>query len=86
MAIFINPHALERAAKRGTHEEEIIEVWLSGLTVSAKYGRKGKAKIFDFKAERLEQFYEQKRVEIFYIEEGDDIIIITVYVFYGKWE
>lgn len=30
--------------------------------------------------------YDQKKVEVFYAEEGNDIIIITVYVFYGKWE
>ena len=46
---------------------------------------KGKAKIFHFEGERLDRYYDQKRVEVFYAEEGSDIIVITVYVFYGKW-
>ena len=36
--------------------------------------------------ERFGRSYDQKKVEVFYAEEGNDIIIITVYVFYGKWE
>jgi hypothetical protein len=35
---------------------------------------------------RLGKFYEQKKVEVFYIIEKDTIITVTVYVFYGKWE
>ena len=35
---------------------------------------------------RQGEYYEQKRVEVFYITEGDAIITVTVYVFYGKWE
>ena len=43
-------------------------------------------KIFPFSGERFGRSYDQKKVEVFYAEEGNDIIIITVYVFYGKWE
>ena len=32
------------------------------------------------------KYYEQKRVEVSYIIEGTVIIIVTVYVFYGKCE
>ena len=28
----------------------------------------------------------RKRVEVFYLIDGDKIITVTVYVFYGKWE
>jgi hypothetical protein len=28
----------------------------------------------------------QKRVEVFYIEEDETIITVTVYVFYGRWD
>ena len=85
MEIRINAHTLERAEERGTNEEEIKEVVLTGFPIPAKYGRKGKAKIYDFKKTRLNAYYEQKRVEVFYIEE-DKLITVTVYVFYGKWE
>lgn len=31
-------------------------------------------------------FYEQKRIEVIYIEENNVVITVTVYVFFGKWE
>jgi len=46
----------------------------------------GKAKIYPFKDKRHGRYYEQKRVEVFYVVEQDLIITVTVYVFYGKWE
>lgn len=82
MEIQIDPHTLERAEERGTNEEEIR----IGFSLPAKYGRLGKAKIYEFKQNRLNRYFEQKRVEVFYTIEGDIIVTVTVYVFYGKWE
>jgi hypothetical protein len=86
MKIHIQHQALVRAKERGTNLEEIKIVFHSGSPIPAKHGRKGKAKIFDFQQKRFNEFYEQKRVEIFCAEDNDDIIILTVYVFYEKWE
>ncbi len=86
MEIQIDPHTLERAGERGTNEEEIKDVINTGFSISAKYGRIGKAKIYDFKQRRQNEYYEQKRVEVFYLIEGNVITTVTVYVFYGKWE
>lgn len=86
MEIQIDPHTLERAEERGTNENEIKDVINTGLAIPAKYGRIGKAKVYDFKQKRYNKYYEQKRVEVFYNIEGNKIITITVYVFYGKWE
>jgi len=86
MEIVIDPHTMERAGDRGTNEAEIRDVIQSGLSIPAKYGRIGKAKVYDFKQKRHNKYYEQKRLEVFYLIEGDKIITITVYVFYGKWE
>jgi len=63
MKIQIDPHTLERAEERGTNEKEIIDVINTGFSILAKYGRKGKAKIYDFKQERHNKYYEKKRVE-----------------------
>ena len=30
--------------------------------------------------------YPQKRIEVFFVQEGEDLVTVTVYVFYGKWE
>ena len=75
-----------RAAERGTSEREIMDVIQTGFAIPAKYGRIGKAKVYEFKQTRLNKYYEQKRVEVFYTIEGNKIITVTVYVFYGKWE
>lgn len=86
MEIQIDPHTLERAEERGANENEIKDVIMTGFTIPAKYGRIGKAKVYDFKRNRHHKYYEQKRVEVFYTMESDKIITVTVYVFYGKWE
>jgi len=84
--IQIDQHTLKRAEERGTNEKEIKDVINTGFTIPGKYGRLGKAKIYKFKKKRLGKYYEQKRVEVFYTIEGNAIITVTVYVFYGKWE
>jgi len=86
MEIQIDPHTLERVEERGTNEDEIIDVIQTGFAIPAKYGRIGKAKIYDFKQKRLDKYYNQKRVEVFYTIEGNKITTVTVYVFYGNWE
>jgi len=86
MKVQIDPHTLERAEERGTNEDEIKDVIKTGFTISAKYGRIGKAKVYDFKGKRHGKYYEQKRVEAFYAIKGSLMVTVTVYVFYGKWE
>ena len=86
MDIQIDPHTIERAEERGTNEKEIVDVINTGFHIPAKYGRVGKAKIYDFKKKRQNKYYEQKRVEVFYIIEENVTVTVTVYVFYGKWE
>ena len=86
MEIQIDSHTLERAEERGTNEDEIKDVINTGFPIPAKYGRKGKCKIYEFQQKRHGRYYEQKRVEVIYTIEKDVIITVTVYVFYGKWE
>ncbi|MHB8654274.1 MAG: hypothetical protein ACYDA9_10380 [Terriglobia bacterium] len=86
MEVRIDTHTLKRAEERGTNRDEIDDVVNSGFSIPGKYGRKGRAKIYPFKRERNGKYYEQKRVEVFYTIEGELIITVTAYVFYGKWE
>lgn len=86
MHIQIDPHTLERAEERGVNEKEIVDVINNGFHIPAKYGRFGKAKIYDFKKKRQNKYYEEKRVEVFYIIEQNVTVTVTVYVFYGKWQ
>lgn len=84
MEIQIETHTLERAEERGTSESEIIDVINTGLPMAAKYGRKGKVKVFDFSNGRHGKYYEQKRVEVYYLVENDKIITVTVMYFMGN--
>lgn len=86
MEIQIDLHTLERAEERGTIADEIRDVINTGFDIPAKYDNIGKAKIFKFNGIRNNKYYEQKRVEAFYIIEANKIVTVTVYVFYGKWE
>jgi hypothetical protein len=86
MKIRVEPHTLQRAEERGTNLEEISIVLEQGEEIPARGNRKAKAKVFTFKKERLGKYYEEKRVEVIYVEEGDTVITVTVYVFYGEWK
>jgi len=86
MEIVIEPHTLKRAEERGTNADEITTVLEQGVEIPARGNRKAKAKVFTFKRERLGKYYEEKRVEVVYVEEEETIITVTVYVFYGEWK
>jgi hypothetical protein len=86
LKIQIDSHTSERAIERGTSVAEIEDVINNGIPIKAKLERLGKSKVFNFNQERNGKFYDQKRVEVFYIIEYEVIITVTVYVFYGKWE
>ena len=86
MDIRIDSHTLEGAAERNASAEEIRDFINSGRPILAKYGRLGKSKIFDFNQTRLGRYYKQKKIQVFFAIEGDVIVTVIVYVFYGKWE
>jgi hypothetical protein len=86
MKMQIEPHTLQRAEERGTNIEEIQIVLERRTEIPARGNRKAKTKVFSFKKEQLGKYYEEKRVEVIYIEEDELIITMTVYVFYGEWE
>ena len=86
MKIQVEPHTLERAKERGAGEDEIRDTIETGFDIPARGNRKGKAKVYDFKQERIGKFYEHKRIEVIYVQEKDLIVTVTVYVFYGEWK
>ncbi|MEK7264185.1 MAG: hypothetical protein AAB071_06700 [Bacteroidota bacterium] len=71
--------------KRGTNEEEILEVLATENELDAKNGRKKKFKIFQFQNIWNEKYYEHKKVEVVYALEQNIIVTVTVYVYYGIW-
>ena len=85
MRIQLEPHTLQRAIERGATESEILETLEGGVNIVAKKGRLAKAKAFTFNTERNGKYYDEKKLEVYYLIENGIIITITVYVFYGKF-
>jgi len=85
MKIKFVEHARERMANRGTSEEEVKTVLVSGTETWARKGRKAKEMVFEYKAEWLGKIYPQKKVVVIYTKENEEIVVITVKVFYGQW-
>ena len=86
MLIQIHPHTLERAEERGVTRTEIEDVLQTGAVIRAKGNRLAKEKVFDFRQQRQNVYYHQKKVQVIYVVQAEVAITVTVYVFYGKWE
>ena len=85
MKIKLIQHARERANERGTTEDEIRLVLLGGQEMELKKGRKSKEMVFDYNRDWLGKHYPEKKVKVVYTEEDDQVVVITVKVYYGKW-
>jgi hypothetical protein len=66
---FMNVHKLrsKEPEEYGTGLAEIEEVVRNGSAIPTRYGRMAKAKVFESSAERKGVYYEQKRVEVYYL-------------------
>lgn len=85
MKIKFVEHAKERMIARGASEAEVEKVLLLGTDIPAKKGRKAKEMTFEYEEYWLGKVYPQKKVVVIYVEENDEIIVITAKVFYGQW-
>ena len=47
---------------------------------------RSKEKVSDFRQQRQDGYYHQKKVQVIYVVQAEVAITVTVYVFYGKWE
>lgn len=77
---------MERAKERGTTIEGIRDVVETGEPIRGKRNRLGKFKVYVFGRLRNGRRYEEKRVEVYFVDDGNELVTVTVYVFYGKWE
>ncbi|MCD6118188.1 DUF4258 domain-containing protein [bacterium] len=82
MPIKISLHAKEQMLERGASEEEVKIAVQKGEKQEAKKGRIIYKKNFQFNNHWRGREYKIKQVSPVVAIEGDDIIVITVYVFY----
>lgn len=74
----IHPHAIIRMRERGITEEEISATIENGERFTAKYGRVGFRRNFHFESSWMGRFYNTKQVEIYAVDEGFQMVVITV--------
>jgi len=86
LAARFSEHAEGRLLSRGTSREEIVKVLTNGLPDLATSGRSAKSMIFPFGKRWGVKTFEQKKVKVIFVIEGDDTLVITVYVYYGSWQ
>ncbi|MBE0415039.1 MAG: DUF4258 domain-containing protein [Dehalococcoidia bacterium] len=86
MKVIIIDHARERIQERGATEEEVRETLSKGKELKAAGKRTVKEMVFPFNARWQGRFYPRKKLRVIYAEQGDDLVVITVYTYFGKWE
>ncbi len=85
MKIQITPHALSRMPQRGATEVEVTTVLERGQAIAARGNRRERELVFPHSKEWAERLYDEKKVKVVYIEEEDEIVVVTVLAYYGRW-
>ena len=78
----LSGHARQQLPYRGTTEEEIEEAIRSGEWAPAELGRLECRRDFPFGAEWNRKVYATKQVRPIFVEEADEIVVVTVYTYY----
>jgi hypothetical protein len=75
-------HVLEQLGYRGTTSEEIISAIQSTEWTPAELGRLECRLNMKFDKEWNNKYYETKQVRPIFVAEVDEIVVVTVYVYY----
>ncbi|MCX8028127.1 MAG: DUF4258 domain-containing protein [Thermodesulfovibrionales bacterium] len=80
--IRLSRHAKEQLSFRGTNEEEIIEAIRTTDWKSLESGRLECRKDFIFQSDWNKRYYTTKQVRPIFVEEDNEIVVITVYTYF----
>jgi hypothetical protein len=80
--IRLSAHAMSYVNRRGFSVAEVEEAIRSGTWEQAELGRLECHKEFPFNAEWNGQRYATKQVRPIFVEEENEIVVITVYTYY----
>lgn len=81
-SIEISPHAMEQMLERGASEREVLLAIERGDVEPARKGRKTYRKNFQFDGLWRGRQYKIKQVAPIVAEEGDKLVVVTVFVLY----
>ena len=79
----MSEHAKEQAHYRGCDEKEIVETIRATPWEKAKLGRLQCKKDFPFNKIWNDKEYKTKQIKPIFVEEKNEIIVVTVYVYYS---
>ena len=81
--IRLSGHALSYTEKRGYTVAEVEETIQTSPWEPAESGRLQCRKSFPFNREWNKKFYATKQVRPIFVEEEDEIVVVTVYTYYS---
>ena len=81
--IRLSGHARQQLAYRGASEGEVVEAIRTADWAPAELGRLECRKDVAFGAEWHGKRYATKQVRPIFVEEEDEIVVVTVYVYYS---
>lgn len=79
-------HARQRLVERKTTQEEVCEAVENGVWLPAERGKQRAKATFPFFKEHNGKLYKYKTVDVIFVEEITEIVIITVYAYFGQEE
>ena len=79
----LSAHALSYIAKRGFTVAEVEDTIRAERWEPAELGRMECRKAFSFNREWNKRFYATKAVRPIFVEEADEIVVVTVYTYYS---
>ena len=80
--IRLSGHARKQLQFRGATEQEVVEAILTEPWGSAELGRLDCRKSHLFNAEWNGHYYGTRQVRPIFVDEPDEIVVVTVYVYY----
>jgi hypothetical protein len=81
-SIRLSGHARDQLAFRGATEQEVVEAIQTEPWWPAESGRVECRKDFAFHSTWNRKLYAIKRVRPIFVEEPDEIVVVTIYVYY----
>jgi len=78
----LSAHAQEQARHRGATPGEIALTIEQSAWNEAQMERKQAERVFDFSGTWNDRSYRYKKVRPVFVEESDEIVVVTVYTYY----
>jgi hypothetical protein len=80
--IRLSAHAAEQLVPRGATKEEVVDAISSSEWQPAELGRLECMKEYTYEAMWNKKYYRIKQVKPVFVEEENEIVVITVYTYY----